>query len=231
MTPHPYLPVLGRDDVYVVITHDGSETLFSRQFNATYHSVHGAVSESRHVFIQHGLKTQAYRQAINVLEFGFGSGLNAFLAFLFSKKYSVPLSYTGIEDYRISREVASQLHYHEYLLASQHHDLFLKMHTGSAFSEDAFDFRCITSADFQQLSTSPSFDCIFFDAFAPGAQPELWQDDVFEKLFHLTTVGGTLATYCAQGEVRRKLQRAGYQVNRLPGPPGKREMIQAIRIE
>ncbi|MDZ4749879.1 MAG: tRNA (5-methylaminomethyl-2-thiouridine)(34)-methyltransferase MnmD [Saprospiraceae bacterium] len=220
-------PTLGWDDVYIVTTRDGSDTLFSRMHNATYHSLFGAVGESKHVFIQHGLKTLVDRPSISILEFGFGTGLNAFLAYLFAITTEKQTQYTGMEAYPIDSEVAQKLNYPQYLAFPEEQDIFLRMHLEDSFSSDSFHFRKLT--DYAHILEDEKFDCIFFDAFAPGAQPELWEQPVFDKLFNLTTVGGCLVTYCAQGEARRRMEKAGYIVDRIPGPPGKREMLRAVR--
>jgi tRNA U34 5-methylaminomethyl-2-thiouridine-forming methyltransferase MnmC len=215
------------EDVYIITTRDGSNTLFSRSLNATYHSVFGAVAESKHVFIQNGLKTQADRMHINVLEFGFGTGLNAFLAYLFSLNLEKEVSYTGIEAYPIDIGVARKLDYPYYLAYPEEGDIFLRMHEEDSFTSSPFTFQKIASPT--EILSGAQYDCIFFDAFAPGAQPDLWDQSVFEVLFSLTSLNGCLVTYCAQGEVRRRLISAGYEVERISGPPGKREMLRAVR--
>ena len=226
MTTHDISPTLGWDDVYIVTTRDGSDTLFSRVHAATYHSVFGAVAESKHVFIQHGLSALPPRTPLAILEFGFGTGLNAFLAYLFSINHELEMQYTGIEAYPIDLQVARQLDYPQYLAFPEERDIFHRMHSEDAFTYGTFDFRKVN--DFAGISLEAKFDCIFFDAFAPGAQPELWAQSVFDQLFTITTVGGCLVTYCAQGEARRRMERAGYKVERIPGPPGKREMLRAV---
>lgn len=218
---------LGPGEVYLVTTHDGSETLFSYRFSSTYHSMFGAVSESRHVFIQNGLSTQAGKSRIRVLELGIGTGLNAFLAYLFSIKNKVSVSYFGIEAFPISTDIAKKLDYPGYLVAKEHETVFLRMHEENSFALNDFTFK--SSSSWESLKDEAAFDCIFFDAFAPTAQPELWVQDVFDIMYQMTTPGGCLITYCAQGEVRRRMQKAGYDVERIPGAPGKREMLRAIK--
>lgn len=227
MAPTDIFPTLGRNDVFVVSTRDGSDTLFSRAFNATYHSIHGAVGESRHVFVQFGLDSLDARTEIHILELGFGSGLNAFLAYLFSIKHNLPVHYTGIEAFPIDLEVARQLNYPQYLAFAEEQDVFERMHAESHFTTDHFHFQKVR--DMLEVPDTSRFDCIFFDAFAPGVQPDLWSQEMLSKLFSLTNLGGCLVTYCAQGEVRRRLVTAGYEVQRLQGPPGKREMLRALR--
>ena len=218
---------LGKDDVFPVRTLDGSDTLYSRAFSASYHSINGAVSESRHVFIQHGLSKLLHLPSISILEVGFGTGLNAFLTFLFSQKQAKLISYTGIEPFPIDPKVAEQLNYPSYLAADEFSELFLKMHREDSFETPNFNFQKLHSLD--ELPSSGGYDCIFFDAFSPDEHEELWEQNIFDRIQELTSSGGYLVTYCAQGEVRRKLERANYVVNRLPGAPGKRQMIQAIK--
>ncbi len=214
---------MGWDDVYIVTTQDGSDTLFSHALQTTYHSVFGAVSESRHVFLQHGLATQIRLPKINILEFGFGTGLNAFLAYLFALKHEKEIHYTGIEAFQLDSGIAEKLDYPGYLAIPEERSVFLKMHSEQNFKEPYFHFSKINL--FNPLEDLFKFDCIFFDAFAPVHQPELWEQAVFDQLFQLTSEQGCLVTYSAQGEVRRRMIRAGYEVARLPGPPGKREML------
>jgi len=216
---------LGLNEVYIVSTRDGSETLYSYAFASSYHSMHGAVSESRHVFVQQGLSTQSGKSKLNVLELGFGTGLNAFLAYLFSLKHKVDLSYVGIEAFPIELEIARKLDYPGYLAAKDQSDVFLRMHEVESFEMEGFSFT--RSPGWDWFTNGVEFDCIFFDAFAPIAQPELWTQDIFDAMFKVTAVGGCLITYCAQGEVRRKMQKAGFEVERISGATGKREMLRA----
>ena len=227
MTAQNIPAVLGRDDVFVMPTRDGSNTLFSRSYNATYHSLFGAVAESKHVFIQHGIKTLEDRPSLSILEFGFGTGLNAFLAYLYSIQTEKSIHYTGIEAFPIELAVATQLDYPYYLSYPEEGDIFLRMHQETEFVSDSFHFKKVIQVD--DLPVSDRFDCIFFDAFAPGTQPALWDQSTFDALFQRLTSGGCLVTYCAQGEVRRRMERAGFSIQRLPGPPGKREMLRGIK--
>lgn len=219
--------LLGRDDVYIVHTLDGSETLYSRRSHATYHSLNGAVSESRHVFLRAGLLTQLYKPVITVLEYGFGTGLNAFLAYLLSNELGKTISYTGIEAFPLSADVAQLLDYPAYLAASDERPVFLRMHRETAFSKNHFTFSRLT--DLAELDPVARFDCIFFDAFDPDVHVSAWTVDMFSALYAVLNEGGCLVTYCAQGQVRRDLVSVGFIVERLAGAPGKREMLRAWR--
>ncbi len=227
MTAKDISPTLGWDDVYIVSTRDGSDTLFSRTHGTLYHSAFGAVSESKHVFFQQGLNTQLDKPMISILEFGFGSGLNAFLAYLFSLNKDKEVHYTGIETSPISLDVASSLNYPEYLAFIEEREIFLRMHRETSFVAESFHFQRIDQM--VHLAAHQKFDCVFFDAFAPGAQPELWEQSMFDVLFQLLHPKGCIVTYCAQGEARRRMQTAGFQVERLIGPPGKREMLRGMK--
>lgn len=224
MTTDRFPNPLGRDDVFIVRTLDGSNTLFSRRHNATYHSIKGAVSESRHVFIQNGLK-KIDAPLIKVLEIGFGTGLNAFLSFLFSRS-GKHISYTGIETHSLSPEILNQLAYADYLHASQWEFIFQKMHTETCFEYEIFQF--------QKRETLPditnTYDCIFWDAFSPDVDPRLWEVDFIKKLYNMTAPGGYVVTYCAKGDIRRKLTDTGYKVERLAGAPGKLHMLRGRKI-
>jgi len=227
MTGTLHSPRLGLNEVYIVSTRDGSETLYSHKFASTYHSHFGAVSESRHVFIQQGLSTQAGKSRLQVLELGFGTGLNAFLAYLFSVKHHIHLQYTGIEAFPIDLSVAGKLDYPGYLVAKDSAHIFLRMHEEDSFILDGFTFN--RKPGWEWFTAGVEFDCIFFDAFHPVAQPELWSQDIFDAMYKVTTMGGCLITYCAQGEVRRRMQSAGFIVERIAGATGKREMLRAIK--
>jgi tRNA U34 5-methylaminomethyl-2-thiouridine-forming methyltransferase MnmC len=227
MTTHSLSPVLGWEDVFIITTRDGSNTLFSRSHNATYHSIFGAVAESKHVFIQNGLKYLVDKPVINILEFGFGTGLNAFLAYLFALNHEKEVSYTGIEAFPIDAGIARKLDYPYYLAFPEEGDIFLRMHEEEAFSSGPFQFKKISSVS--EIPPKESYDCIFFDAFAPGTQPEIWDQAVFDALYKQTATDGYLVTYCAQGDVRRRLITAGYEAERISGPPGKREMLRAVK--
>ena len=226
--PKPLLSrTLGKDDLFIVPTLDGSNTLYSRDFASTYHSVNGAISESRHVFIQHGLHTQLHLSEIYVLEVGFGTGLNAFLAFLFSEKHKKPVHYIGLESFPIDTGLILHLNYPSYLVAEKKTEVFIKMHEEESFTEPYFQFK--KYASWEMIESGHLFDCIFFDAFSPADQPEWWEQDIFDQLYAVSSEGGCLVTYSAQGEVRRRIEKTGYKVRRLSGGPGKRQMIQAIK--
>ncbi|MEZ7866620.1 MAG: tRNA (5-methylaminomethyl-2-thiouridine)(34)-methyltransferase MnmD [Paludibacteraceae bacterium] len=207
------------------ITDDGSHTLFVSEIDECYHSTKGAIQESRHIFIEAGLK-QCAKSEINVLEIGFGTGLNALLTALESD-FSV--RYTTIELYPVPIEQALKLNY-PVLLGTESVDLFEKIHS-SPWNEKVQITENFTltklKADFTKIELDEKFDVIYFDAFSPEKQPEMWSEEMFRKLYLCASENAIMTTYCAKGAVRRAMKEAGFTVERLPGPPGKREILRA----
>lgn len=216
---------------HILPTLDGSVTLQSDIHHVTYHSVNGAVTESMHVFIEAGLhKKQQEQKHINILEMGLGTGLNAYLTFLHQKESEI--FYTALETNPISCELAAQLNYPQQIENQATSDIFTQIHT-CEWEKDyplspSFQLKKHQQS-LQNFEINEQFDIIYYDAFDPATQPELWTEAIFEKLFSLTATNGILVTYCAKGSVRRAMQAAGYTTERLPGPPGKREMLRAVR--
>jgi tRNA U34 5-methylaminomethyl-2-thiouridine-forming methyltransferase MnmC len=219
----------------IIITKDGSHTISIPEMNVTYHSIHGAIQESMHVFIQAGLIDSGmfdYVGVQGVLEIGFGTGLNALLTLIEADRHKNRIYYTAVELYPLNETETSQLNYCEQLNQPQYKPLFEKMHQceWEEMFEITNNFRLTkTKRNLLDFSTENSFYLIYFDAFAPAAQPELWTKEVFEKLYSLLNEGGILVTYCSKGEVRRAMQAAGFIIEKIPGPPGKREMLRASR--
>ena len=212
----------------LLITEDGSHTLFVPEIDECYHSTHGAIQESRHVFIDAGLK-QCVKSEINVLEIGFGTGLNAFLTMIEAEKIGKRICYTSLEKYPVNTENIFQLNYPNEI-ATANRENFEKLHT-SEWNENIqispfFSLKKI-EADFTSFTFNEMFDVIFFDAFSPEKQPEMWTEELFKTLFTHCNTDAILTTYCAKGFVRRAMQEVGFEVERLPGPPGKREILRA----
>lgn len=214
-------------DVIFQLTEDGSHTLYLPDMDEHYHSVHGAVQESRHVYLSAGFEALDASR-ISVFEVGFGTGLNAFLTALEAEKNGCSVLYSTVELYPLSLGQAERLNYGK-LLGNE--SLFSHIH-----SVDWNEFQIVSShfqlrkikADFSQLKMSAEeYDLIYFDAFAPNKQSDLWKQEIFDSLFRSLKKDGVLVTYCAKGVVRRMLQTAGFVVERLPGPPGKHEMLRA----
>lgn len=217
----------------IILTGDGSHTVAVPELKVTYHSVHGAIQESQHVFIQAGLHaSERYRRsdALQILEVGFGTGLNALLTMMEADQHRNRICYTAIDLFPLNETEHSQLNYCQQLNAPQYQRLFEKMHQcdwGRMF-EITEHFRLTKiKCDLFDFTTEDPFILIYFDAFAPNAQPELWTKEVFEKLYAMLLPGGILVTYCSKGEVRRNMIAAGFEVEKLPGPPCKREMVRA----
>jgi tRNA U34 5-methylaminomethyl-2-thiouridine-forming methyltransferase MnmC len=216
----------------LILTEDGSHTIYLEELNEHYHSVHGALQESRHVFINAGLKACSSQQ-LNILEIGFGTGLNALLTFFESEAGKFQIHYTACEPFPLAEQLWKQLNYAN-LFSEENAGLFLKkMHTTDFDHEVQIsrNFRFLKIAEKIENVKLPAdhFHLVYFDAFAPAVQPELWTYQVFKKLFDATAIDGVLVTYSAMGEVRRSMIKAGFEVERLPGPPGKREMLRAVK--
>jgi len=230
---------------------DGSHTLFSAVSGECYHSIHGAYTESNHIFIQLGLLAHQ-KKTLRVLEVGFGTGLNAFLTAIEAKFNDLKVSYIGLEPFPISTELQQSLNYSAYILekkrdevsnadaidreamnASWFNHLFSFLHQSgwSAPSqfEECFLFEKRIEGILETSLPENSFDVIYFDAFSPETQAELWTAEVFEKCYRLLDHNGILVTYCAKGVVKRALKAAGFVVENLPGPPGKREITRAVK--
>ncbi|MFN8288840.1 MAG: tRNA (5-methylaminomethyl-2-thiouridine)(34)-methyltransferase MnmD [Chitinophagaceae bacterium] len=218
----------------IILTEDGSHSISVPALNVTYHSVHGAIAESQHVFIQAGLldaQILEYTGVHSILEIGFGTGLNALLSFAEAEKHKNRIYYTALEPFPLEEEKINLLNYCDLLNRPDYKPRFQKMHDcgwEEMFEISAY-FRLTKhrSALADLSAPDESFNIVYFDAFAPAAQPELWTKEAFEKLYRLMTPGGILVTYCSKGEVRRAMQAAGFMVEKIPGPKGKREMVRA----
>ena len=212
-------------------THDGSKTLYRPDINETYHSIHGALQESMHVFIKMGLD-EFKAQNINILEIGFGTGLNAWLTFL-NKPKSQKINYTSLETIPLNKEITDQLNYHLLVNHKNAEEAFNQMHNAEWNKfieiENGFNLNKIEASIQNTDLPQNHFDLIYFDAFAPTKQPELWEVPIFEKMYSLLKPNGKLVTYCAKGQVRRNMEIANFVTERLQGPPGKREILRATK--
>ncbi len=214
----------------VVSTKDGSMTVLNVALGSTYHSRHGALTESQHVFIDKGLRKRLESGLTNVtlLEMGFGTGLNALLTAMISEQENKNVAYHGLELYPLSEEVWSNYQLPEELNSAK--SVFSVLHSSEWGKPIQIMERfMLTKHRLSLLDFEPEtmFDLVYFDAFEPETQPELWTQEVFEKLFSWMNEGGILTTYCCKGYVRRNILAAGFDVQKVPGPPGKREMIYA----
>ncbi len=215
----------------IITTSDGSKTIQIEDWDEQYHSKHGAVQEAYHVFIKHGLSLFGNTE-ISILEIGFGTGLNALITLKEANKYNLKVAYTGVEAYPVTKEEVEQLDYIRELNAESFAEEFEKMH-GSPWEETielTENFSIIKQQkDFMEIEDKESYDLIYFDAFGARVQPELWTETLFQKMFDSLALNGVLVTYAAKGSVRRAMLSVGFKVERLPGPPGKREMLRATK--
>jgi tRNA U34 5-methylaminomethyl-2-thiouridine-forming methyltransferase MnmC len=225
------LPMVADNIFEIRRTGDGSSTLYSATMQESYHSLNGAVQESMHVFIQAGLQ-QIKKTEIRILEVGLGTGLNALLTWEESIKQGLHIDYVSLEAFPVPAKLLTKLNYklNSRLLPPE---AFWKIHE-SPWEEctklDGFQFRLTKlNQDFTHYHPDKGFDLVYFDAFAPDKQPEMWEESLLEGLYKGMNPNGIFVTYCAKGEIRRRLQRAGFEVERLPGPPGKREMLRAVK--
>ena len=223
---------LSSEHIAIEETADGSRTLFVPELNEHYHSVKGALTESKHIFIKMGFK---HSKVLNpaILEIGFGTGLNAFLTLLEAGRTKRKVRYTGIELYPLKEETLKSLDYPE-IICPEHSEDYDRLHSISWEKEETitayFTLRKIENDFTRYVFPENCFDIIYFDAFAPEKQPEMWTQALFDSLYKSLRIDGILTTYCAKGIVRRMLQTAGFVVERLPGPPGgKREILRATK--
>ncbi len=215
----------------IIITSDGSSTIHLPEWDEQYHSKHGAIQEAKHVFIKSGLSLFSNKN-ISILEIGFGTGLNSFITFLEAPKFNLEVDYVGVEAYPVAPEEIKKLNYVSELDAITFENTFDQMHQQQweIKKEIATNFTLTKRKQFfNEINDVNSFDLIYFDAFGARVQPELWTESIFKKMFNALNIGGILVTYSAKGSVRRAMQSVGFVVERLPGPPGKREMLRATK--
>lgn len=220
----------------IVRTGDGSTTIQLVEWNEQYHSMHGAVQEARHVFLKMGfdffLEKNPETSQLNILEIGFGTGLNALLTLIHAENFQFVLNYEGVEAYPVAAEEIQQLNYLEAIDAESYEKVFDKMHqtdweTEATITEN-FQLKK-RQQTFETITDQNQHDLIYFDAFGARVQPELWGEAIFLKMYKALKSNGVLVTYAAKGSVRRAMQAVGFEVERLPGPPGKREMLRATK--
>lgn len=213
----------------IIQTLDGSTTIHLTEWDECYHSKHGAIQEAQHVFIKNGLSL-FQNQKVAILEIGFGTGLNAFITLLEAKKMQQTIDYVGVEAYPISAEEVLKMNYVSELNADKESTLFDTIHESNwgekVLLHDGFT---LTKRNqfFEEINDDNTYDLIYFDAFGYRVQPELWSTEIFRKMFKALKNNGVLVTYAARGVVKRSMIEVGFAVEKLEGPPGKREMFRA----
>ena len=212
----------------IILTADGSHTLYVPELNEHYHSVHGAIQESEFIFINNGFD-KCKADPVKILEIGFGTGLNAFLTALKSCTSKRKVHYTSVEKFPLPEKITGLLNYHKFK-GNDTREIFTRLHCSPWNSEvsicENFILKKIES-DLREFYPEDFFDIIYFDAFGPDKQPEMWSSEVFKKIADCTNEKGIFITYSAKGEVKRNLRSNGFTVTMLPGPPGKRQIIRA----
>ena len=218
----------------IITTADGSKTIHIEDWNEQYHSKHGAIQEAQHVFIKEGLQHYSAKNkstSVDVLEIGFGTGLNAFLTLLEADNIKSKINYVGVEAYPVSMDDINQLNYVE-LISAENETVFNKLHTVSWEKEHEITSKFKLQKRqqfFSEIKDNYAFDLIYFDAFGARVQPELWSKSIFETMYKALKPNGVLVTYAAIGEVKRNMKALGFMVERLKGPPGKRHMLRATK--
>lgn len=218
----------------LITTDDGSTTLHIAEWNEQYHSKHGAIKEALHVFINAGFNfwlENNKTSPLSILEIGFGTGLNALLTLLEADKNSVSINYTGVEGYPLEIEEIKLLNYSSELKMTP--EVYLKLHQVAWDKNERITPNFSLQKQkkyFSDIEDLELYNIIYFDAFGMRVQPELWSEDIFNRLYKALKTNGILVTYAANGSAKRALKTVGFQVERIPGPPGKREMLRAIKL-
>jgi tRNA U34 5-methylaminomethyl-2-thiouridine-forming methyltransferase MnmC len=213
----------------IIQTLDGSTTIQIQEWDECYHSKHGAIQEAKHVFIKNGLSL-FQNDKVSILEIGFGTGLNAFITYLEAPRMNQSIDYVGVEAYPISAEEVVLMNYVDQLNAGSESAIFKKMHESNWEEEIvlSIDFSLTKRKQFfEEIDDFEKFDLIYFDAFGYRVQPELWSTAIFKKMYNALKPNGVLVTYAARGVVKRSMMEVGFTVEKLEGPPGKREMFRA----
>ncbi len=216
----------------IITSSDGSHSIELIGMQEQYHSIHGAMQESNHIFIQHGLANFIYiKSKIKILEIGMGTGLNVLLSWYFAKKHSINIDYLAVEAYPLEPEFWQKLNYGGLIEHSEAETVFEKLHT-NAWNKDFLldeDFTISKQHSFieNMVLAENQYDLVYFDAFNPNLQPELWTEAVFSNIYTSMKDNGILATYSTKGIVKRALKQSGFEIEKKPGPPGKREILVA----
>jgi len=215
----------------LILTSDGSHTIYVPELNEHYHSVHGAVQESSHIFIRNGFVV-CKADPLSIFEVGFGTGLNALLTAVICSSGNRVVNYTTIEKYPLDNYIISSLNHHQFA-GEKGKEIFNMIHSSpwniSINICKNFNLKKIES-DLTKEQVPGRYDLIYFDAFGPDKQPEMWTRKIFKGISSVTNKNGIFVTYSAKGDVKRNLKACGFDVTLIPGPPGKRQMIRAVKI-
>jgi tRNA U34 5-methylaminomethyl-2-thiouridine-forming methyltransferase MnmC len=224
---------MNASEIEVRITADGSTTLYRKDIHETYHSSHGALQEARHVFIDYGLATLPKLNKVHILEVGFGTGLNALLTALYAQNKGLKIEYHGLEAFPLEEAIWQQVNYHSLIQEANSSKIFSQMHKAAwnelSYLNNDFGLLKIHNTLQNYQAQEIDFHLIYFDAFGPRAQEEMWDVTLLKKLYETLKPGGVLTTYCAKGSFKRDLKSLGFKVESCPGPLGKREMTRAIK--
>ena len=218
-------------DIKIILSKDGSHTLYREDIDETYHSRHGAIQEAQHVFIDMGLKeVEKSKKQINILEVGFGTGLNALLTCLNCKS---KINYIGLEAIPLKNNVLNGLNYDTTVIGGNPQEIFKSIH--NAPWETQYPITSLFSIqkvekEIQKYEIAQPIDVVYYDAFGPNSQAEMWDISIFEKIYKAMRSQGVFVTYCAKGQVRRDLKSIGFVMECLEGPPGKREMLRGTKL-
>jgi tRNA U34 5-methylaminomethyl-2-thiouridine-forming methyltransferase MnmC len=216
----------------IIQTKDGSTSILLPDWNETYHSKFGAIQEAKHVFIKNGLSLFP-GESVSILEIGFGTGLNTFITYLEGKNSGQNVDYTGVEAYPVSEEDALKMNYVSELEANSSEEIFLKMHQSPWNEKVEIDTKFSLekqSKKFHEINDEEKYDLIYFDAFGFRVQPELWSLEIFQIMFKALKPNGILVTYACRSSIKNAMKDSGFEVEKLNGPPGKREMLRARKL-
>lgn len=213
----------------LILTEDGSHTIYLPEINEHYHSVHGAISESLHVYIRSGFSYHPARK-VSILEVGFGTGLNVLLTFAQAREEKRKVIYHTVDTFILPDDITDCLNYLSYEVINP--EWFRLIHEVSWDAEheisEFFHLKKVL-ADIKKLDLTSKYDLVYYDAFGPNKQPEMWTENIFRKIYDSMNPGSILTTYSSKGEVKRKFEQCGFMVEKIPGPPGKREMLRCVK--